>query len=89
MKHSVPKRRDPFKMLEEAIHNGWQAVDTIPLKGEGNFLVLTISGLTRLARNRKNFRNARRADGYGPMRTTVVGVESGNYLGAMAWKWPE
>lgn len=31
----------------------------------------------------------RKADGYAPERMTVVSVETGNYLGAMTWKWPD
>lgn len=76
-------------MLEMAQADGWHTVDTIPLNGDGEFLVLTLSGLIRLSRNTKHFRNARRADGYGPKRTTVISVETGNYLGAIAWKWPD
>ena len=86
MKHDLPKRRDPYDMLQKALADGWHSVDTIPLKGEGEFMVLTISGLTRRARSRRTFRAARAADGYGPSRTTVCAVESGNYLGAIAWK---
>ena len=89
MKHETPTRRDPFRMLDEALRTGWNTLDNVPLRGEGEFLVLTVSGLTRLARNRKEFRNPRKADGYGPERMTVVSVETGNYLGAMAWKWPD
>lgn len=88
MKHSPPKRRDPFKMLDEALHTGWNRLDTIPLKGEGEFMVLTVSGLVRLARNGKTERKARKADAYGPERMTVNSVKTGNYLGAMAWRWP-
>ncbi|MEM9584225.1 MAG: hypothetical protein AAGA08_14040 [Pseudomonadota bacterium] len=76
-------------MLQDALDAGWATVDTMPLKGEGVFLVLTVSGLTRLARNRNAVRKARRADGYGPARISVISVETGNYLGAMAWKWPD
>ncbi|WP_299549952.1 hypothetical protein [uncultured Tateyamaria sp.] len=76
-------------MVEEAFASGWHGVDTIPLKGEGDFLVLTLSGLIRLARNRRDYRKIRKADGYGPMRLTVNAVESGNYLGAIAWKRSE
>lgn len=89
MKHELPKKRDPYAMLKNALLHGWQGVETIPLKGEGNFLVLTVSGLVRLARNRKDFHRHREADGYGPRRTTVCSVETGNYLGAIAWRWPE
>lgn len=88
MRHYVPKRRDPFEMHHDAIADGWQAVDTIPLKGEGEFMVLTLSGMIRLARNRRETRNIKPADGYGPMRTTVGAVVSGNYLAAIAWRWP-
>ncbi len=86
MKHTLPERRDPYKMRDDALARGWQSVDTIPLKGEGPFLVLTMSGLVRLARNQKAFRRVRAADGYGPTRTMVVSVETTNYLAAIAWK---
>ena len=76
-------------MLDEALKSGWQPVDTIPLSGEGEFLVITMSGLTRLARNRRTDHKARNADGYGPKRATVISVETGNYLAAIAWRWPE
>ncbi len=88
MKHVAPKRRDPFEMLEDALQSGWNRLDTIPLKGEGEFLVLTVSGLVRLARNTRTTRKPRKADAYGPERTTVNSVKTGNYLGAMAWRWP-
>ena len=88
MRHSVPTRRDPFEMQEDALAQGWQAVNSIPLKGEGEFLVLTLSGKIRLARNRRETRNIKPADGYGPKRTTVGAVVAGNYLAAIAWKWP-
>ncbi len=76
-------------MLEDALDQGWHPIDTVPLRAEGAFMVLTLSGLTRLARNRKAFRNPRPADGYGPRRMTVSSVETGNYLAAIAWKWPD
>ena len=89
LKHSLPKRRNPHLMAEEALASGWYSVDTIPLRGEGEFLVLTLSGLVRLAKNRRAYRKFRKADGYGPKRLTVNAVKTGNYLGAIAWKWPE
>lgn len=89
MTDATPKRRDPFEMLADALQSDWQELDTIPLKNEGPFLVLTVSGLVRLARNGKTARKPRKADAYGPERTTVNSVKTGNYLGAMAWKWPE
>jgi len=89
MHHSVPKKRDPFAMLDAALEAGWQPVDTIPLKGEGPFMVLTLSGMERLARNRREVRRVRPADGHGPARTTVGAVVSGNYLAAIAWRWPD
>ncbi|NRB04154.1 MAG: hypothetical protein HRU30_12920 [Rhodobacteraceae bacterium] len=89
MKHAVPERRKPYKMLEQALADGWESVHNIPLKGEGEFVVLTLSGLIKLARNRKVHRITRKADGYGPARTTVVSVRTGNYLGAIAWRWPD
>ena len=73
-------------MFEDALAQGWHPLDTIPLKGEGEFMVLTLSGLVRRARNRKDFRQHRQADGYGPARTTVCAVQSGNYLAAIAWR---
>jgi len=89
VKHSVPKRRNPHEMASEALASGWHSLDTIPLRDEGEFLVLTVSGLVRLARNRRSYRKIRKSDGYGPNRLTVNAVGSGNYLGAIAWKWPE
>ena len=86
MKHTIPTRRDPFEMLERALEDGWETVDTIPLSGEGEFLVLTMSGLIRLSRNRNSERKFRKADYYGPKRANVIAVESGNYLAAIAWK---
>lgn len=73
-------------MLETALKNGWNTVDTIPLKDEGTFLVLTLSGLTRLSHNRRLHRRFRDADGYCPKCISVNAVESGNYLVAIAWK---
>lgn len=89
MKHSLPTRRNPFDMLETALQNGWQSVATLPVRGEGEFLVLTLSGLIRRARNRNTVRKFRRADGYGPARANVIGCETGNYLAAIAWKRAE
>lgn len=76
-------------MLQDAIEAGWQTIETVPLRNEGEFLVLTMSGLTRLARNRRDALRIRKADGYGPDRVTVNSVDTGNYLGAIAWKWPD
>lgn len=76
-------------MTAQALASGWKDVSSIPLKGEGVFLVLTLSGLVRRATNRRSYRKIRRADGYGPKRLTVNAVDSGNYLGAVAWRWPE
>lgn len=89
MKHSVPQRRDPFLMLEEALAAGWQPIDTMPVKGEGDFVVLTLSGLIRLARYRRAVRRIKPSDAYGPRRASVASVVSGNYLAAIAWKWPD
>lgn len=86
MKHDTPRRRDPNAMLSEALLNGWETVDTIPVRGDGVFLALTLSGLIRRAHNRNIDRKARRADAYGPKRSTVVASDSGNYLAAIAWK---
>lgn len=88
MKHSIPKPRDPYEMLEQALASGWQTIDTVPLKGEGAFVALTLFGLTRLSKSRRFSRNFRKADGYGPKRISVNAVETGNYLAAIAWKWP-
>lgn len=76
-------------MQREALDGGWRNVESVPLKGEGEFLALTMSGLVRLARNRRDILRIRRADSYGPARVTVNSVETGNYLGAIAWKWPD
>lgn len=73
-------------MLDDAINAGWRSIRSIPRAGEGEFLVLTISGLVRRARNHRELPRFRAADGYGPRRTSVVAVESGNYLTAIAWK---
>lgn len=89
MRHEAPKRRDPNMMLSDALADGWQTVETLPLSGEGTFLALTLSGLIRLSRNRNKSHKSRRADQYGPKRSTVAAVDSGNYLAAIAWKWPE
>ena len=72
-------------MLDEALQAGWNRLSTIPLKGEGEFLVLTVFGLVRLARNSRTERKPRKADAYGPERM-VNSVKTGNYLGAMAWR---
>lgn len=82
-------RVDPFALLEQSLMNGWQAVETIPLAGEGVFLALTITGIVREVRSRNTERRIRRADSYGPARASVIGVDTGNYLAAIAWKWPE
>ncbi|OAN82457.1 hypothetical protein A8B78_08375 [Jannaschia sp. EhC01] len=89
MKHETPVKRDPNAMLSDALDEGWQTVDTLPVRGDGVFLALTLSGLTRRAHNRNAERKARRADAYGPKRSTVVAVDSGNYLSAIAWTWPK
>lgn len=87
MKHTLPEKRDPFRMQEKALDEGWQTVESIPLRGEGEFMVLTMSGLIRKARQVRTHPRIKRADGYGPARVTVVGVETGNYLAAIAWRW--
>lgn len=74
-------------MLEAALQNGWEPVETIALAGQGEFMVLTMSGLIRRAKNRKMYRRSRKADPWGPERASVVAVESGNYLAAIAWRW--
>lgn len=89
MEHSVPRKRDPSKLLSEALNEGWETVNSLPVRGDGVFLALTLSGLIRRAHNRNVERKARRADAYGPKRSNVVAEESGNYLAAIAWKWPE
>ncbi|WP_300032090.1 hypothetical protein [uncultured Roseobacter sp.] len=90
MRDTVTRRRvNPFELLEEALEEGWQTVDTIPRAGQGDFLVLTLTGLVARARTRSDSPRIRRADGWGPERTTVVASGSGNYLGAIAWRWPD
>lgn len=90
LKDSLSKPREsPFKVLEQALQNGWQTVDTIPLAGDGSFMVITLTGKERRAKNRSSKPTLRRADGWGPKRTTVVAIPSGNYLGAIAWRWPD
>jgi hypothetical protein len=87
VKHSLPRARNPFEMLQTALDEGWLPIADIPLAGEGNFTVLTYSGLIRRAFNRRAVRHYRKADSWGPARATVVAVESGNYLAAIAWRW--
>ncbi len=77
---------DPFALVELAFEQGWQPIHNIPLAGEGEFIVLTLTGLIRPAKNRKTERTFRRSDKYGPARTSVVSVETGIYLAAIAWK---
>lgn len=77
---------DPFALLDMAQTRGWKAVDTIPLREDGPFMALTLKGLERLVRNRSETRILRRADGWGPARCSVIAVETGNYLAAIAWK---
>ncbi len=89
MKHAVPRRRNTYDMYSDALETGWHPIDSLPRHGEGAFLVLTLSGLVRMARNKKGFRRARTADSYGPARISVIAVDSGNYLSAIAWKWPD
>ena len=89
MKHSLPERRDPHKMLELALKDGWFSLESLPVLGEGKFMVLTMSGLVRLARSHRAHHRIRPADGYGPDRTSVIAEASGNYLSAIAWRWPE
>lgn len=89
MKHETATKRDPNAMLSEALSDGWETVDSIPVRGDGVFRVLTLSGLSRRAHNRNAERKSRRADAYGPKRSTVVAVDSGNYLAAIAWTWSD
>lgn len=77
---------DPFALLELAQARGWHSVDTVPLRGDGVFMALTLKGLERRVRNRSTTRTLRRADAWGPQRCSVIAVESGNYLAAIAWK---
>ena len=86
MKYDLPERRDPYRMRERALSEGWQSVENIPGPVDGEFLVMTMSGLVRRARQIRNLPRIRLADGYGPQRVSVVGVASGNYLAAIAWK---
>lgn len=89
MIHDTPRKQSTDGMLADALAEGWETVDTLPLRGDGIFIALTLSGLTRHVHNRNSLRKSRRADAYGPKRSTVVAVDSGNYLSAIAWKWPE
>lgn len=77
---------DPYTLVERAFEHGWQPIHSIPLAGEGEFTVLTLKGLVRRAKNRKTTRTFRRSDKYGPARTTVVSIATGNYLAAIAWR---
>ncbi|GFE48884.1 hypothetical protein So717_06370 [Roseobacter cerasinus] len=77
---------DPYALVERAFEQGWLPIHSIPLAGEGEFTVLTLTGLVRKAKNRKTTRRFRRSDKYGPARTTVVAVKTGNYLAAIAWR---
>lgn len=88
MKHAMPQRRDPKEMQRQALAEGWQPLSKIPKRGEGEYIVLTFSGLIRRARSHRLEPRIRAADGRGPERTTVVATESGNYLTAIAWRWP-
>lgn len=85
----MPARRNPYDMLENAIKVGWHAVDNIQPAGEGEFLVLKMSGFIRRARSIKTSHRTRFADSCSPARMTIVSVESGNYLAAIAWRWAE
>lgn len=73
-------------MLDDALEAGWLRIGSVPCAGQGDFMVLTMSGLIRRARNHREKPRFRDADGYGPRRAAVVAVESGNYLTAIAWK---
>lgn len=77
---------NPYLLLELAEKSGWQSVETIPLRGDGPFMALTLTGLEREVRNRSKTLRMRRADAWGPARCSVISVESGNYLAAIAWK---
>lgn len=77
---------NPFELVEAAFEAGWSPIHTIPLADEGEFIALTVKGLVRKVRNRNSVRRFKRSDKYGPARTTVVSVVSGNYLAAIAWK---
>lgn len=77
---------DPYSLYEWAIEQGWHPIHSMPLAGEGEFIVLTLKGLIRTAKNRKATRKFKRSDEYGPARTTVVSSKTGNYLAAIAWK---
>mgnify|MGYP001803040665 CR=1 FL=1 len=77
---------NPFAIVELAFEKGWQPIHNMPLAGEGEFIALTLKGRVRRVKNRKTERRFRRSDIYGPARTTVVSIETGNYLAAIAWR---
>ena len=89
MKHTVPKRRSVYEMRDWSLEAGWQSLETLPDYGAGDFMVLTFSGLVRRAHLTRANPRIRPADGYGPARVVVAGVQSGNYLAAIAWRWPD
>lgn len=77
---------DPYALVELAQARGWRSLDNVPLRGDGPFMALTLKGLERQVRNRSAQRSLRRADAWGPARCSVIAVESGNYLAAIAWR---
>ena len=77
---------DPYALVELALARGWRGMDSVPLRGDGPFMALTLKGLERQVRNRSAQRSLRRADAWGPARCSVIAVESGNYLAAIAWR---
>ena len=89
MKHSIPERRDPLKILQRALSDGWSTMESVPGPDDGHFLVITMSGLIRLAKNHRQVLRLKGPDGYGPARIVVRGVATKNYLSAIAWKWPD
>ncbi len=78
--------RSAYELLDTAVARGWNRIETIPLFGQGSFMVLTLFGLIRRAQNMQTELRIHSADDHGPNRTSVVSLESGNALVAIAWK---
>lgn len=89
MKHNIPERRDPFNILQRALSNGWSTMESVSGPDDGHFLVVTMSGLIRLAKNHRYVMRLKGQNGYGPAGVVVRGVATKSYHSAIAWKWPE
>ena len=84
--HNTQTGQSAYDLLDKAVAQGWSSVETIPLFGQGSFMALTQFGLIRRAQNTQTERRIQSADRNGPNRTSVVSIESGNALVAIAWK---